>query len=43
MLRTCDKCGCYLQYLDNTKNNLAFLICSKCFTIYDDEKGISVE
>ncbi len=43
MLRTCDKCNCHLNYLDNEYNDLSYLICPKCRNIFTDEKYITVE
>ena len=39
----CDKCNIKLQYLDNEKNNLTFLICPKCKKVFDDEKYITIK
>lgn len=42
-LKICNSCGkATMQYLDNEKNNYAFLICPKCFNIDDSELYVTV-
>ena len=43
MLRKCPDCGKTLMYLDNEKNDLTFLICPKCRTVFDDERYVTVD
>lgn len=41
MIRKCLECDKFLQYIDNDKNNLAYLICPKCRKVFTDEKYIT--
>lgn len=43
LIRKCEKCDKFLRYLDNEKNELTFLICPKCHTLFNDEKYITIE
>ena len=43
MIRKCLECDKFLQYIDNDKNNLAYLICPKCRKVFTDEKYITVD
>lgn len=43
MLKMCDKCNKFLQYLDNEQNGYCYLICPKCHSIDSSDKYVTVQ
>lgn len=43
MIKKCNRCNKFLQYLDNEFNDFTYLICPACRTRFTDEKYITVQ